>query len=29
MINFIIGFLTGGVIGVIIVALMVGGKDEL
>lgn len=29
MIAFIIGFLTGGVIGVIIVALMVGGKDEL
>lgn len=29
MIEFIIGFLTGGVIGVIIVALMVGGKDEL
>lgn len=29
MISFIIGFLTGGVIGVIIFALMVGGKDEL
>ena len=29
MIEFFIGFLTGGVIGVIIVAMIVGGKDEL
>lgn len=29
MISFIIGFLTGGVMGVIIVGLMVGEKDEL
>lgn len=29
MISFIIGFLTGGFIGVIIFALIVGGKDEL
>lgn len=29
MIEFFIGFLIGGVMGIIIIALIVGGKDEL